>query len=214
VAKETKEPELAGDVVKELKVGGVKLELRRSLNATVGQFHNVHGTRSLTAAQIRTAYRALTADHRDEVDLKKAKDVVVGHMQQEWFHHAGKAIPAYSITAQEQRVKDAKESEMSATTETNGTTKPKKEKRATVGGLIRSELARNFSDEVILKNIGEKFPESKATTKDIAYYRSKMRNEGLLPKYVRPKAEKKEKPAKVAKAKKAKGKKKTAKAAA
>jgi hypothetical protein len=205
MAKEPKERELAGDVIHELKVGGVRFELRRSLNTTVAQFNDMHGNRKLNADQIRTAYRALTGDHRDEVDPKKARSVVISNLEQEWYKHAGKPIPAVCVRNHEQRVKDAKESEMSPTTEKNGTAKPAKEKRATVGGLIRSDLARNFSDEAILKGIGEKFPKSKATSKDIAYYRSKMRNEGLLPKYVRPKAEKKEK---VAKAKKARGKKK------
>lgn len=184
---EKKAPELAGDVIAEIKLGGVKLDILRSITATVAQFHDKHGTRTLTAAQVRTAYRALTADHRDGVDLKKAQAVIVGHLQQMWYETVDAPLPAFCVEAQDQRLKEAKESEvtMSTTSNGNGGTKPAKEKRATVGALIRGELQRNFSDEVIIKNIHEKFPKSKAGKADIAYYRSQLRNEGLIPKFVR-----------------------------
>lgn len=59
--------------------------------------------------------------------------------------------------------------------------RPAKKPTETVGGLTRSLLAKNWSDDKILAKVQESFPDSKFNKAHLSCYRSRMKKAGDLP---------------------------------
>lgn len=152
----------------------------------------------LTHRGILVAYRHLSGDVRLDVSLIAATNVVLGEVQNAWYLVNGKDIPLSVMSGQELRFQEALMAKAVAG-EDKVTTKAAKEPRVTNRSIIEAGLLNGDSDDTILAAVKEQFPEGKADSTHVRYYRHFLEKQGKLEKSERKPRVKKEKAEKVEK---------------
>jgi hypothetical protein len=163
-------------------VGGEEFSLLQSLHWTL------LGVARSPERIVIAAFRGLVPDAPHGVGLERALPIVQGQVQIDWYQAKGKEVPRRCVVNQEARLNEGKAQPEVAVDEEG---KPQRSKPGLkVKDIICEGLLAGRKDEDILEAVREKFADSKATKKDIGYYRHKLRNEGRLERHV-PKNSKK-----------------------
>lgn len=128
------------------------------------------------------AYVALTGDDRLAVRYELALRVVRGAVNKAWYEEQDKPVPPRLLAHLEEYMARAKQTvqEEEAADET-----PVKKERISAKSIIRNGLLAGTKDEDILEEVKATFPDSKADSTHLSYYRSELYKEGLLEKPAR-----------------------------
>lgn len=137
-------------------------------------------------------YHFLTDDHRLALPFNACRQVVLGEITRIWYEVSGLELPVKFEQRQEARMAKAKattaEAEAAAT-EAGATAV--KEPRITVKSIIEAGLLAKKSEEDILAEVKSHFPNGKADSKHVGYYRHYLVKDGKLEKQERkPRAKK------------------------
>jgi hypothetical protein len=133
-------------------------------------------------ALIKT-YHFITGDHRLALPLYACRQVVLRHIQVKWFEFNGFEVPVQVTSNLETEM--AKAATKTAEDEQGSTEAKTKEPRITNRSIIEAGLLAGKSDEDILAEVKERFPDGKADSKHVAYYRHFLTKEGKLEKQPR-----------------------------
>lgn len=150
--------------------------------------------KALGPKQIVLAYKFLSGDERLDFSMRKARQVVLGEVQNAWYEANGKDIPQSVMSQQEHRLREALVAKKEEAAE--GGEKAAKEPRVTVKSIIEAGLRAGTANEKILADVKKQFPNGKADDSHIRYYRHFLVKNGELEKLPRQTKTKAEKPAK------------------
>lgn len=168
---------------------------------------NIYGSQLKTVEEAETrlfdrqtlvkCYHFLTDDHRLDLPLNACRGVVLGEIIRIWYEVSGIEVPAQVTINQEVRMAKAKETTAAAEAAAaeNGAAPTTKEPRITNRSIIENGLLAGKSDEEILAAVKAQFPNGKADSKHIGYYRHYLVKDKKLEKQERKPRAKKEKAA-------------------
>lgn len=152
-------------LIAEYEIGGTTFNIYGSRHRTLEEAEKK--LRSRTALIL--AYQHLTGDMRSALPFNAVTRAMICHVQVKWFEFNGFEVPVKVASNEEESM--AKAAKAAATDETEGQPAATKEKRVTNRSIIESGLRSGKSDEDILAEVKEHFPEGKADMKHVAYYR-------------------------------------------
>lgn len=136
-------------------------------------------------------YHYLTEDDRLTLPLHACRQVVLGEIQMVWYQISGREVPAKVTENQEERMAKAK-STTAEQEQTEGAAPSKsKEPRITNRSIIEAGLLAGKPEDEILAEVKARFPDGKANSSHISYYRHFLVKAGKLeaqPRKTRSKA--------------------------
>jgi len=172
-------------------VGGIAITIYRGLSRTM-EF----AEKEIGWTHAQKHYRDLMHDTRLALPYSKVMAVVLGDVQNRWYTTCGFDIPAEVMSNQEKRMAEA----TTAAPETEATEageaaqgKAKGKDRITNKSIIEAGIIAGKSEEEILAEVKSHFPNGKADSKHVAYYRHFLQKAGTIPKPDKVKKEKKAK---------------------
>ncbi len=147
-------------------VGGVEFALFRGLTYTLNE------VKTRLTDELMRAFNNHTGEARQFVDRRDLERVVGGELQLAWYEVSPDRDGASDrVKAQQvQAVLDALKKDPNEIVETG-----KRKAGETVAAVIREGLRRSMSTEEILAEVRARFPDSKAGTRDVAYYKYQLK---------------------------------------
>lgn len=132
-------------------------------------------------------YRYLTDDNRLNLPFNACRTVVLYEVIMAWYEVSGFEVPAKVTQSKEEAMAKAKvtTAEAEQADAEAGTTTKSKEPRVTNKSIITSGLLAGDDDDTIMASVKEHFPNGKADSKHIGYYRHFLVKEGKLEKQPR-----------------------------
>jgi hypothetical protein len=168
--------------VGKVQFGDIVMTMRRDRARTLSEVD------ALSAPQVMIAYEAALEESEHEfhpATVESARDVVKGALQIKWLEFYERPLSARLVLQQEDRIKEAATSLIFKVVEHNPlSTAPIKQKKRTgpkMKDIMITGLLNGTPDVDIIADIHQQIPGSKAGKADVAYYKSKLRKEGLLP---------------------------------
>lgn len=123
------------------------------------------------------SYSYLTGDTRSALPYNACRKAMLAEIQAKWFEFNGYEVPGEVASALEERMAKAQATQQA---EDQVAEAPAKEKRVTNRSIIEGGLLAGKSEEDILAEVKEHFPNGKADSKHVAYYRHFLVKGGQL----------------------------------
>lgn len=152
-------------------LGGVPVNVYRSRALTLGQFA------SWPRPDIEKAYKEAANATEPSVDDLLMVQVIQGHVQVWWYEARGAQVPERVFTNQQSRIAEAKVAKKKRAP----LRVDKEDGIVKVKDVIEAGLLAGSSTKEILEAVRERFPGSKASGKDVSYYRYRLKKAGKLP---------------------------------
>lgn len=135
-------------------------------------------------SEIIEAFIGIYGDGALAIPEEMMREIVKGQVQLAWYDAMGRTPSDRVIQQQVDRLANARalaegSKEARGPAKKNGAPKPQ------IKDVITSGLLAGHDTDVIIKAVHEQFSDAHTGPKDIAFYRCKLRKEGLLPKFVR-----------------------------
>lgn len=126
-------------------------------------------------------YHFLADDDRLDLPVNACRAVVLGEIIRVWYEVSGFEVPAKVTHTQEVRMAKAKATSAEAEgAEAASGAVATKEPRITNKSIITNGLLAGHDDEKIMASVKEHFPDGKADSKHVGYYRHFLVKEGKL----------------------------------
>lgn len=145
-------------------IGGSEFAIFRGLTYTLNE------VKARTTDVLLACYQKMTGDKRAYVDRRRLEEIVGGEVQIKWYELSP------DRDGPSRRVLDNHERRKAEALETDTTKVVERGKSSgTVASVIREGLRRGFDTEQILKEVRTRFPDSRAGSRDVAYYRHQLK---------------------------------------
>jgi len=125
-------------------------------------------------------YHYLTDDNRLALPLNACRNVVLYEVIRAWYEVSGIEVPAKVTQQMEAAMAKAKATTADAEQEEGATATKTKEPRVTNKSIIEAGLLAGKDEATIMAEVKAHFPDGKADSKHVGYYRHYLVKEGKL----------------------------------